>query len=223
MTESGSSVRKRLPTILAEALSVIFAVLVALAVDEWWEEQENVALAERMTGAIAQEIRGNREELRAPEGGQDPAEMLEAIQTAIAAYRAGNEPDEVGVHWDVALLSSAAWDAAQVSRATQYMELDRLVDLAQVYEFQRFYGESQDRLTSLILEIPAGMERAPVETLLALRSRFAVTMNLRSTLSTVYACKLADLEGPDAPGAEECPRDAESDAGAPEDPPAPGP
>ncbi|NIP82979.1 MAG: hypothetical protein GWM90_28630, partial [Gemmatimonadetes bacterium] len=51
---------RRLPAILAEIVSVVFAVLLALAVDEWWEERELARFGDRTLDAIAQEIRGNR-------------------------------------------------------------------------------------------------------------------------------------------------------------------
>lgn len=205
MSEAGSGIRRRLPRILAEIASVIFAVLVALTADEWWEEREEIADAERMTGAIVEEIRGNRQELLDPDE-PDPANAIMAdLDSAIALLRDGREPDGLSVTWDVALLSSAAWEAAQVSRATQHMELDLLIDLAQIYEFQRMYAETQDDLVSLISDLPAGMESAPLQTLLSVRSRFAVASNLRSTLATIYACRLSDMEGPDAAEAEDCP------------------
>lgn len=203
MTETHSPLRRRLPTILAEAISVIFAVLFALAVDQWWQDRENVALAERTTDAIAQEIRGNREELSDAEDAR-PGAAMTVLDSAIASFRAGERPAEVSIDWNVALLSSSAWNAAQVSRATQYMELDQLIELARVYELQRLYAGSQDRLVSLIADIPSGIERAPVETLVSLRSHLALTLDLRSTLVTIYGCTLARVDGSAPPEPDEC-------------------
>ncbi len=197
---------RRLPGILAEVVSVIFAVLVALAVDEWWEERENTAMADRMVDAIAEEIRGNRAELLDAGGPGGQEDVTADLGSAIATLREGREPQTVQVDWDVALLSSGAWEAARVSGATQHMELDRLIALAQLYELQRLYADVQDDLVSLIADIPAGMEQAPVQTLLSVQSRFTVAADLRDNLATLYACSMAELDGPDAWETADCPR-----------------
>ena len=206
MSEPSSRGRIHFPTLVAEILSVIFAVLMALAVDEWWEGRENQQLAERMTEAVARELRDNRRKLLEEGIDGDPAVVLARVDSAVAAFRAGREPDSLGIQWGVSLLTSAAWETAQVTRATQYMELDRVVDLARVYEMQGFYDEVQDELVSLIGDLGARIESEPVAVLLALRSRLGMALGLRQTLATIYACTLVDLEGPDAPEADDCPR-----------------
>ena len=99
-----SRARSWLGGALAEATLVVFAVLVALAVDEAWEDRENVRLAERTVEAIAGEIRRNRSELM-PEKGAPPDTRLADLGSALAAYREGREPTELAVHWDYELLS----------------------------------------------------------------------------------------------------------------------
>lgn len=203
MVESRQS--RRLLTILAEVVSVVFAVLVALAVDEWWEDREEVRMAERSLEVVAREIRENRAELL-DDGGTGAADPTGAgLDSAIAAFRAGREPSEVKVHWSVALLSSAAWETAQLTGTVGRMPLDLVVDLAQLYEFQRFYSRSQDQLTATIADIGARIEAEPVPVLLELRSRYAATSELRATLATLYACTLVRLEGPGVDEAGECP------------------
>src|SRR5262245_21856053 len=60
----GHRLRDKLPELLLEAASVVFAVLLALAVDEWRETQSQKALAARARASILEEIRGNESELR---------------------------------------------------------------------------------------------------------------------------------------------------------------
>ncbi|NIP82980.1 MAG: hypothetical protein GWM90_28635 [Gemmatimonadetes bacterium] len=85
------------------------------------------------------------------------------------------------------------------------MALDRVIDLAQLYEFQRVFSAQQDELTSLVLGLAARMEEEPVTALLELRSRYAYAASLRGTLATAYACHLVALEGHDIGEAEDCP------------------
>lgn len=194
-------------TVAIEIVSIVFAVLFALAVDEWWEERENTQLAERTSQAIARELRSNRDELTGSQGTSSAAEMLENVDSALADYRTGDEPDSVGVNWDYALLSASAWETARMTRAAQFMAVDRLVDLAQVYELQRLFSRNQDQLASLIAGIGPRIETEPVRTLSELRAQMATTLGVRETLGTVYACTLVELEGPDVPEADACPDD----------------
>lgn len=197
----------RLSTVVIEIVSIVFAVLFALAVDQWWEERENDRLAERTTRAIARELRANRRELTSSQGTSTPAEMLADVDSALAVYRTGDEPESLGVNWDFALLSASAWETARMTRAAQFMELDRLVDLAQVYELQRLYGRNQDELVSLIAGIGPRIASDPVRALAELRAHMASTVGIRQTLRTIYACTLVELEGPGAPEADACPDD----------------
>lgn len=210
----GSSRRSRLgPGVLVEFASVVFAVLLALGVNAWWQARQDARLAEETTRAIAGEIRRNREELLGGMDAEDQARLLEGLGAAIESFRRGEEPGEVAVNWDVALLSSAAWETARLTGATRDMPLERVVDLAELYELQRFYLRSQDELTSLIAEFGATVESRPVEALAGLRSRLATTSGLRRTLATSYACTLARLD----PGRveEDCPQGVSSPSGDP--------
>lgn len=204
-TGSRPPVPQRLSTVLLEVVSVVFAVLVALGINEWWEERENLEQAREATGSIAREIRRNRSQLLGDDSGSAGMDRMPALDSAIAAYRRGDEPSEVGVNWQVALLSSAAWETAQITGATRDMPLDRVIELAQLYEFQRYFSRSQDELTTLISDMGARMESRPLEVLVQVRSHFGTTQALRRTLATVYACNLVRLEGASAVEAGACP------------------
>lgn len=204
MSRSGVSLTR----LFAEVFSVVFAVLVALALDEWWEDRENAANAAASLVAIAEEMRENREELTDGDA-VAVAGMMENLDTAIAFFDRGERPEGASINWDLALLSSAAWETAQLNRATTFMELDRVVELAQVYEFQRYYSRIQDDLFDSISGLRAGEGIA--DELRGLRSRLVTAFGLRGTLATLYACTLVSLEGPDVPEAADCPADWDED------------
>jgi hypothetical protein len=196
--------------LLAEVVSVVFAVLVALALDEWWEDRENDANARASLVAIAEEMRENRDELSGGDAAE-VAEMMEQLDSAIAIFERGETPEGASINWNLALLSSAAWETAQLNRATTYMELDRVVDLAQVYEFQRYYSRIQDDLFDSISGLRAGEGIA--DELRGLRSRLATALGLRSQLANLYACTLVSMEGPEVPEAADCPSYAQDGEG----------
>jgi hypothetical protein len=198
-------VRRWLFQALAEAAFVVFAVLVALAVDEWWEDRERAELAVRTTEAIAGEIRRNRDQLISNRTGADPAALVAALDSAIAAYRDDRPPGDVSVNWNVVLLSSAAWEIARLNEITRTMDLDRVMRLAELYELQGFFARNQDALASMISDVGARMETEPVMALSQVRSRLRLTASLGQTLTTVYACALERLEGPGAVEPDACP------------------
>lgn len=200
--------------ILVEVFFIVLAVVLALAVDQWSQDRENARLGERMLSAVAQEIESNRAKLLNFGQGNDPDSTLAALQDAVATFRAGDQPRALGVNWNVTLLSTAAWETAQLTRATQFMELDQAIDLAEVYEFQRFYGTTQDGLVAVISSLEARMEGNPVPAILELRSRYANAVAQRRTLAAVYACALVRLDRAASLNPDDCPTGDASDASA---------
>ena len=79
----GDRVRRRLPELAAEALMVVFAVLVALGVEEWREERQLRAFADRARAAVDQEIELNLDEFRSTE-----SNLVEGSETVATVLRA---------------------------------------------------------------------------------------------------------------------------------------
>lgn len=164
-----------------------------------------------MLDAVAREIENNRAQVVGFGQAGDPDEILEGLNDVVASYRAGRPVGDAAVTWDVNLLSSAAWETAQLTRATQYMDLQRVLDLAEVYELQAFYRTTQAGLVGLIPTVEARMEGDSLGTFLELRSRFANALAIRRMLATIYACALQEMDATDSLQPEDCP-----DAGAEE-------
>ena len=192
--------------LLVEFASVVFAVLLALGVNEWWEGREREEQVHRTTDAVVREIRENRSQLARTDSAAWRDQMA-GLDSAIVALRAERDPDDLGVDWNVALLSSAAWETAQITGVTRDMSLDHVIELAQLYEFQRYFSRSQDELATLISSVSSRMESEPLAVLLELRTRFEHTEGLRRTLSTIYVCTLVELGRADAEEADACPRE----------------
>ena len=135
----GDRVRAKLPEILTEFLSVVFAVLLALGVDEWRQDRENAKLAARARESILVEIRTNRDRLRG---------NLESNRKGLAAIAPDEELGpgskvklELGMVW--VGLSSAAWQSAQTTQAARFFDYTWLMNMAGVYENQALYTNSQ--------------------------------------------------------------------------------
>ncbi len=81
--------RARGPELVLEALFVVLAVLVALAVDEWNEGRELRAQADLARAAVMSELESNQAELAA--GRESMAEMLIAVGKVVESLRKGGE------------------------------------------------------------------------------------------------------------------------------------
>ena len=69
--------------------------------------------------------------------------LLERLVRDIDELDAGGTSAEVG--FSFALISSAAWQTAQVTRATQFIDFEWVRRMALLYDAQELYEDSQAR------------------------------------------------------------------------------
>lgn len=189
----GFSFRDKLPELMLEALSVVLAVLAALAVDEWRETRSQHEMAERATAAVVAELRSNREEI----GGNLDANL--ATLAAVRAARGASElPDEFDLNYEYSLVSDAAWETARMTQATQFMDLEDVRQLAALYELQALFERSRDQVMDFIMNVGAIIDESPEK----IPSRAFPTLNsavgMQQILLTTYDSTIARLEAPEA-------------------------
>jgi hypothetical protein len=132
---------EKLPEILLEGASVVFAILLAFAVDEWREERAQRALAARARTSILAELRANRDEIK--ENLASNRKVLESLQRQIRGFKQG-KTKEVTAFMNLAQPSAAAFQAAQSTQALQFVDFGWLVLVGRTYEIQRTYMASQE-------------------------------------------------------------------------------
>ncbi|MEN8185397.1 MAG: hypothetical protein ABFS46_23010, partial [Myxococcota bacterium] len=179
--------KSRLPELLLEAFSVMLAVLVALAVDQWREGRANQELAASARASILDEARGNLEELRSTHA--DHVAMLEALASEVNELEAGADSAVIG--FNLALLSAAAWQTAQVTRATQFLDFDWVRRIAQLYHLQELYDDRQAAVVDMMGTIGGEPEEA-AEKLQAVGARIRIVLSLQDGLIDAYERVLAD-------------------------------
>lgn len=175
----------------------MFSVLLALVVDEWREDRENRALAGRAIGAVLDELDANREELGVSRENQRA--MLALVDSVVGA---GDDAPEgsFGVDYELAILSDAAWETAQATQAIHYMDFDQATRLSRLYQLQRVYQASQERVVERIATIDAVTE--PLDVARALAARIRVAVSLADGLDEGYRtllCEAGRREGIDCP------------------------
>lgn len=178
------SLRDKAPELLVEAASVMFAVLLALAVDSWQEERREQRRADRARESIVAEIASNRAEVSRAVAQSD------TIRRDIARVAARIEQSDSGMvelNLQFPILSAAAWTTAQTTGATQPLPFDWLLRVAQIYETQAVYARTSsellDRFGDAITRLESGEGPGA---LASLRSWLNIGSSVAITLLAAY-------------------------------------
>ena len=187
-----TSLRRRIPDLAVEAGMIFLAVVLALAAEEWREKRDRLELADRALSSVVAEIRSNLEELERT--GPRNAERVEAARAVLEQIDAGGDTGDADIGLEVALLSTAAWQSAQMSQAMHYFDLDVMRQLSEAYEIQDLYERMQ---TSLVDGMGDLMRIARDDPTAAIRqgvSGVSMLAGIRDALEEVYRGTLDELE-----------------------------
>lgn len=140
--------------LLLEAMSIVFAVLLALGVNEWREarrEQQTVALA---LASIQREMEGNRLFLdrRLPYYQQVYTELdsLVAVHGEATSLRAVDVPSWRG--FNPPILRRSSYEAAITTQAFSHMDFQTADALARLYSFQGFFEKLVEQVMAAALQ-----------------------------------------------------------------------
>lgn len=166
----------------------MLAVLLALAADSWREERANQELARQARASIVEEVRANLAELEGTR--PDHVALLDRLVREIDELDAGGTSAEVG--FSFALLSSAAWQTAQVTRATQFLDFEWVRRTAQLYEAQDLYADNQASVVDLVAAIRGRDSGEVARRLEAVAARVQIVLNLQEGLIDAYRSALEE-------------------------------
>ena len=195
-----SKLRDKVPEIILEAVSVVLAVLLALAVDAWREDRSNAREAERARRGVLEEIASNHRELASNR--EDNRAVLDAVHQTLEAIEADPEKGgELSVDFSVSLLSSATWDTAKVTLSVHHLDFNWVARISKLYELQALYSRRQDELVSFLASGGAGDDDRMLE---SMHRRLTAVLELEDGLLATYETMHPDL-GTD-PAAEGTPQ-----------------
>ena len=189
---STNMMRRKLPELLLEAAMIFFAVVLALAAEEWREQKDRQDLADRALRSVVEEMRSNLEELEVT--GVRNTERLEAASAVLAELEAGRDQGGADVGLEVALLSSAAWQSAQMSQAVQYLDFGVMRELSEVYEVQDLYLQVQSAAVDNMTDAMRTAQNDPAAAVRQGVISLALLGDLRTSLAEVYGNALEELE-----------------------------
>lgn len=123
--------------ILIEFLSIAFAVFLALLVNQWKENRHNKKLAEVSLENIRLEINNNKNTI------EEMLPMHEKIIVKLDSLQVLVENniviDSNDLNINFQLISNTAWDAAQLTQAIAYIDVETVMDISMLYKLQDYF------------------------------------------------------------------------------------
>lgn len=144
--------REWLPRLLVESAVVVFSILLALAVNEWWDQRETEAAVQRSLRSIQGEMERNRSRLE--EVARYHRELADTLKTLVNAG-AEEVPEGVPAHgWlQTPELTSAAWRGAGTTGTASEMPHDLVLILSEAYREQEQYEETRQAIVPVLYDI----------------------------------------------------------------------
>ncbi len=138
---------KKIPfkRLLLEIASVVFAVLLALGVNEWRKNLENEHLSQQALKNIVQEIEANKSDI--VNGLAEHKRLSSYLDSTLKAYN--NMPKEnvktvkksFRFSYEHSVLNNTAWNSAQITQAVKFMDYETISTLSTIYELQAIYKD----------------------------------------------------------------------------------
>lgn len=186
----GGKLRWKLAEISIETVMIVFAVLVALGVEEWREERQLHRLADRARVAVDLELEHNLTEFERAEANliDEQEKIANALQELIEIQRETPDTDSTFMGFTLGFpeVSTAAWRVAQVSQAATYLDYDWLVERARQYDGLERYLDFQDQvITAVGLVVATADDEDITDAITALRQvygRLNILLQLHATL-----------------------------------------
>jgi hypothetical protein len=174
--------RDKLPEILIEAASVVLALLLALAVNEWHDRRQENERAADARRAILAELRANAAEI-----GSSRVALKEIVQTLHGALDDSKPAaSKLKVDLGISLLSAAAWRAALATQVSQRIDFEWITRVAKVYELQDNFLRMQNAAIDQLATLPPGGGSGAHEVAAMLVPRFSALEQLAEGLARSY-------------------------------------
>ena len=112
-------------------------MLIALLVNQWREDHNNGKLAEKAIYNIKQELQENKDAMAILIPSHKS--ILSQIDSIIVRKENDNSTANSIISIDVTLISSSAWEMAEITNAIFYLDFDDANKMAKVYNLQSYY------------------------------------------------------------------------------------
>ena len=138
--------------LLVEMFSVVFAVLLALGVNEWRTNQNNEDLGLAAFEKVVKEVEGNKSKISGIL--KNHKNTLSEIDTVISKIKRKSSDITFGQILFEAP-AGTAWEAAKLTSAVNYLDYSHVEKMTAVYSTQKVYSDVADKVfQELVFFVP---------------------------------------------------------------------
>ncbi|WP_323755599.1 hypothetical protein [Roseivirga sp.] len=138
-----------------EFISIVVAVVLAMALSEWRQDFLNKKQADLSFQNIISEVENNIESIQSNKN-----EIQKNYDRTTAWLKAGEsqrDTTDVNLNFDLGLLSATAMEVAKLNQSLTYLSNDKVMDISGVYSIQEFYQSNGSvafhKMTDIFLQI----------------------------------------------------------------------
>lgn len=187
---------RKLPELLIETVSVIFAVLLALMINQWQKNKDNDELLLRSLMGITTELENNLKDMQ--DNVPKHERVLQQLDEGINALKSKKDGVTVDTSVYYVLFSASAWEAAKLSGAINQMKFEWIDKLSETYRLQALYENLQSQL---VLQMSSSHgdtgdddDRQALRIMNQSKYQVSVLLSVNQALITFYQKSLAMLE-----------------------------
>ena len=179
------ALRQRIPDIILESIFIVFALLLALAIEGWNENREKQERAQNARHSIAEELRGNLAKLE--QRMIVHQDLLDEIVAHIDEIGSESETNErvldSSFSVSIAFLSIAAWESAQVSGTLEWFSINELTRYSEVFQLHDLFVANQNRIIDDMILMVSVKDENYVAFISGLATRLEMLIEVNKLLS----------------------------------------
>jgi len=171
-------------SIIIEIISVIFAVLCALGINEYWETRSNNILAKQSLNQIIEEIQSNK---KAIEGNiLNHQKAIENIQNEITEIESTKKfKNTYNVKISSGMIRNTAWTTTKTLGIVSFFKLEDIQALTVIYDLQEIQQAQMNRMLAMLGSIEY-QEADPGVILRTNETNHNILLNIEKQLSEAY-------------------------------------
>jgi len=151
-----------LPRVLVESAFIVFSVLLALALDAWWQSRAERERADLALAGIRSEVEANRQ------AAERARSFHREIQDTLQAIAAAGGVPSADIYYQRGMFKPApvvatAWESARTTAILDRVPYALVLELSYIYTSQAKYQELGDRI---VADLFTEMRTASVEAVL---------------------------------------------------------
>jgi len=183
-----------LPRALFESVLIVFSILLALALDQWKEDEEIEALVNRSVASFEREIKSNKSRLEDISAYHSGLEQLLDQQNDGHGLRSVKEFRDVMSALQSPPLLSSAWQTALATGVLSRMDYEMVAALSLTYSTQLRFDEAYQSNSRTLLA-PANLDEDKLDITVFYAARFVADVTRsESELVVYYEQTLAMIE-----------------------------